>query len=522
MINKIVEKLKKTKVPIIQEVLNMGYIPVCSLEKISPQYGLFHIKKSYLAVKGINKEAFKTVVGAELQRVINVDDLDFLITFSVKINKITKNPFLYENFYLESDHYDDMGYLLNEIRYSKYHRNLACEVADEDVLLLLKSIRQNDELSFNGFSLTEIIIAWQTFHSQKVMSIPCIYSEDRGVGKTTIALAGGYLYDKSEDTFFENVNMGDGEKAKWGDYEVGTRTVVFDDVPNDTKIVDMLTKRVKSSATNAGDIKANKKGGGMITTNAYNQTITTNSIHAIPLDDLRDRRIHPINVHIDDYTEDELKQIEKMNIPMSGARDKYYPIMQKILNHLFFVYKNTLDNGTINKILQKEVPTTRFKVEVATRKASQHRRFESLVLYAKSLSELIKDLNDEYARDDDYFDFLNNPEYAEISTVRNSYYLNLKTDGLIKLGMLFSNETLSANKVHFEYFKGKPFKAQKVNGENKRCIRFEMKALQNFSRIIPVVYEDQNKNALKGTTSTIRIPLIKEQEESEAVEILPF
>ena len=508
MTNKIIEKLEKSKISIIQEVLKLGYIPICSLEKLSPQYGLYHIAKNYLAVKGINKESFKTVVGAELERVLDVDDLDSLITFSVKINKITKNPFLYENFYLESEHYDDMGYSLNEIRYSRYKRDLKPKKAGKEVSLLLKSIRKNDELKFNGFSLTEIIVAWQTFHSQKVMSIPCIYSEDRGVGKTTIALAGGYLYDKSEDTFFENVNMGDGEKAKWGDYEVGTRTVVFDDVPNDTKIVDMLTKRVKSSATNAGDIKANKKGGGMITTNAYNQTITTNSIHAIPLDDLRDRRIHPINVHIDDYTEDELKQIEKMNIPMSGARDRYYPIMQKILNHLYFVYEETLNDGTINNILNKEVPTTKFKVEVATRKASQHRRFESLVLYAKSLSELIKDLNDEYARDDNYFDFLNNPEYAEISTVRNSYYLNLKTDGLIKLGMLFSNETLSANKVHFEFFKGKPFKAQKVNGENKRCVRFEMKALQSSSRKISLVLEDKNKNVISNKTYTV--PLKKE------------
>jgi len=475
MIDKVIKELQDFNSKAINEIIKKGYIPLMSNEKSSPLYGLFNIKKRYLALKGVNKESFKANLSTKLKRIVSKEDIEEIISYCAKLERITKNPFIYEDFYLESKHYNDSGYLLNEIKYSEYKRNLKSIKGDSDIELILKSIRANDEISINGFSLTEIIISWQTFHTQKIMAIPCIYSEDRGVGKTTLALAGGYLYDKSEDNFFENINMGDGEKAKWGDYEVGTRTVVFDDVPNDNKIVDMLTKRIKSSATNAGDIKANKKGSGMIKTNAYNQTVTTNSIHAIPLDDLRDRRIHPINIHADDYDDSEIKRIEEMNIPMSGARDIYYPIMQKILNHLSYVYMKTLHNGTVNKYLNKEVPTTKFKVEVATRKSSQHRRFENLVLNCTTISNLIKNLSDEYAKDIEFFDFLKDYTKVEISKVKNSYYLYIKSEGLIKLGVLFDDSIMTAKKVHFDYFKSKLFKPYKINGKSERAIRLEMK-----------------------------------------------
>jgi len=489
MINEIIENLKSFNSELVNTILELGYIPLMSAEKSNPLYGLFHIQKRYLAISGINKEAFKAFIGSKIKRVLENKEIDELIAFSVKIQRVTKNPFIYEDFYQESEHYNDMGYLLNEIRYSEYKRKLKSIKGDSDIDLLLKSIRINDEINISGFSLIEIIVAWQTFHSQKIMAIPCIFSEDRGVGKTTFSLAGGYLYDKTEDSFFENVNMGDGEKAKWGDYEVGTRTVIFDDVPNDSKIVDMLTKRIKSSATNAGDIKANKKGSGMIKTNAYNQTITTNSIHAIPLDDLRDRRMHPINVHADDYNEDELSAIELLDIPMSGARDKYYPIMQKILNHLSFVYMSTLHNGTINKYLNKEIPTTKFKVEVATRKASQHRRLENIVLHTKTLDKLIKELSEEYARDDNFFDLLRDKEKVEIAKIKNRYYLHIKVEGLILFGKLFSDETMTAKKVHFEYFRSKPFKLYSILGNKVRCVRLEMK---NFKEVIPIEIVEPN------------------------------
>ena len=489
MINKIIDELKSFNSEIVNSVLGLGYIPLMSSEKSNPLYGLFHIKKRYLAVNGVNKESFKAFIGSKLKRVIDNKDIEELITFSTKIHRVTKNPFIYEDFYQDSNHYDDMGYLLNEIRYSSYKRELKSKIGDADVDLLLKSIRLNDDTHIVGFSLTEIVIAWQTFHTQKIMAIPCIFSEDRGVGKTTLSLAGGYLYDKTEDSFFENINMGDGEKAKWGDYEVGTRTVIFDDVPNDSKIVDMLTKRIKSSATNAGDIKANKKGSGMVKTNAYNQTITTNSIHAIPLDDLRDRRIYPINVHADDYNKDELKLIESLDIPMSGARDKRYPIMQKILNHLSYVYMKTLHNGTINKYLNKEVPTTRFKVEVATRKASQHRRFENIVLNCKTLDNLINELGDEYATDNNFFNFLRDDEKVVIAKVRNTYYLHIKTDGLSSLGGFFSEESMTGKKAHYEYFRSKPFKNYKIHGKSFRCVRLEMK---KFIENIPLEIEEPN------------------------------
>ena len=491
--NKIIETLKKDGNEIIIEVLSYNLIPIRLMESATPTYGLWDIDKKYL-INGCHnsKEGFRFQIGKLLKRVLTSVEVNNLATFAFEVERITRNPFLYDDFYKESDYYK--GINLNNIRYSDYKRNIKPIKGDKDIDLILKSIRLNDEIHINNFSLTEIIIAHQTFHTSKIMAIPCLFSEDRGVGKTTLALAGGYLYDKSEDSYFKDINMGDGQKAQWGDYEIGTRTVVFDDIPNDSKIVEPLTARIKSSATSAGDITANKKGAGMIRTNSYNQALTTNSIYGIPLDDIRDRRVHPINIHASDFTDDETLQIKLMNIPMSGARDKTYPIIQKILNHLNYVYINTLKNGIVNEYLNKELPNTKFKVEVAKRKASQHRRFEVMILNTTSINKLIRELSDEYVEDVEYFDFLNNKECVEISKVRNQYYLNLKTNGLIAMGKLFSDNILSAGKVHFDYFKGKDFKQVKVNGVNTRCVRFEMKSFKPNENEIPLVIEDDKGN----------------------------
>jgi len=491
MINNIIEELQGSPSEIVKELISKNLIPVRTMSEKSPTYGLWDITKRYLQGSGQSKEGFKYLVGGTLKKVINNIDLDALATFAVEIERVTKNPFEYRDFYKESDYYK--GVNLNNIRYSKYQRAVKPIKGDKDIDLILKSIRINDEIKINDFSLIEIIISHQTFHNTKVMAIPCLFSEDRGVGKTTLALAGGYLYDKSEDSYFKNINMGDGQKAQWGDYEIGTRTVVFDDIPNDNKIVEPLIARIKSSATSAGDITANKKGGGMIRTNSYNQALTTNSVYGIPLDDIRDRRVHPINIHASDFTDEELRAIEMLNIPMSGARDKYYPIIQKILNHLCYVYEKTKDNGLVNKYLNKELPNTKFKTEVAKRKASAHRRFEVILLNTKNMDSLISELSDEYAEEKTFFYFLNNLEYAEIAKVRNVNYLYLKKEGLVSIGRLFSDDNHSAKKVAFEYFKSKEFKQFKINGVNTRCIRFEMK---NFKEMVRVEIEEPN-----GTTT---------------------
>jgi len=492
MINRIIEELQKSPSEIVKELISKNLIPIRNMSEKTPTYGLWDINKRYLQGSGQSKEGFKYLVGGTLKKVISSIDLDALATFSIEIERVTKNPFEYRDFYRESDYY--RGLNLNNIRYSEYKREVKAIEGDKDIDLILKSIRINDEIKIGVFSLTEIIIAHQTFHTTKIMAIPCLFSEDRGVGKTTLALAGGYLYDKSEDSYFKNINMGDGQKAQWGDYEIGTRTVIFDDIPNDNKIVDPLIARIKSSATSAGDITANKKGSGMIRTNSYNQALTTNSIYGIPLDDIRDRRVHPINIHSSDYTDDELIAIKMLNIPMSGARDKYYPIIQKILNHLYYVYEKTKNNGLVNEYLNKELPNTKFKTEVAKRKASTHRRFEVILLNTKSMDSLIMELADEYAEDESFFNFLNNPEYAEIAKVRNKYYLHLKKEGLVSIGRLFSDDNLSAKKVAFEYFKSKEFKVFKPNGKSVRCIRFEMR---NFKELIPLEIEESDGTVKK-------------------------
>ncbi len=498
MISKIIEELNTSPSEIAKELISMDLIPIRIMSEKTPTYGLWDISKRYLQGLGQSKEGFKYLVGGTLKKVINAVDLDALATFSIELDRITKNPFEYRDFYMESDYYKGLN--LNNIRYSQYKREVEPIKGDKDIDLILKSIRINDEIIISNFSLTEIIIAHQTFHATKIMAIPCLYSEDRGVGKTTLVLAGGYLYDKSEDSYFKNINMGDGQKAQWGDYEIGTRTVVFDDIPNDNKIVEPLTARIKSSATSAGDITANKKGGGMVRTNSYNQALTTNSIYGIPLDDIRDRRVHPINIHASDFTDKELSEIRILNIPMSGARDKHYPIIQKILNHLLFVYEKTKNNGLINDYINKELPNTKFKTEVAKRKASAHRRFEVILLNAKNMDSLISELADEYAEEKSFFYFLNNLEYAEITKVRNKYYLHLKSEGLVSVGRLFNDDGFTAKKVAFEYFKSKEFKQFKVNGNNHRCVRFEMKNFKEKDADIPVEVIDKNGNLESVTT----------------------
>ena len=42
-------------------------------------------------------------------------------------------------------------------------------------------MREGDEHNFEGFSLLEIIVAFQTFHTSKVMAVPWLISKDRGI-----------------------------------------------------------------------------------------------------------------------------------------------------------------------------------------------------------------------------------------------------------------------------------------------------------------------------------------------------
>ncbi len=500
-IEDITKNLAQSPSQIIKELLAKKIIPVRIISEKTPLYSLWDIEKRYLMNgSNNNKESFKYLVGSILSKVISAQALETLVTFSVEVERVTRNPFIYQDFYAESNYYKGLN--LNNIRYSEYARNLKSIRGKENIDLLLKSIRINDEIKFYDFSLTEIIIAHQTFHNTKIMAISCLYSEDRGVGKTTLSLAGGYLYDKSEDSYFKNINMGDGQKAQWGDYEIGTRTVVFDDIPNQSKIVEPLTARIKSSATSGGDITANKKGSGMVRTNSYNQALTTNSIYGIPLDDIRDRRIHPINIHSSDFADDEIRKIEMLDIPMSGARDKTYPIIQEILNHLYFVYNKTRNDGLVNKYLNKELPNTKFKIEVARRKASYHRRFEIIVLNCKTMDGLIKELAETYGQDEDFFYFINASLFADITKVRNKYFLHLKATGLVEIGKLFNNsEDLTAQKVQEEYFKTKEFKTTKIRGKSVRCVRFEIKDFQPKAiRELKVEYEDSEGNITENDT----------------------
>jgi hypothetical protein len=459
-----------------------GWIPFRN--KATGKFGFFNYKEK-IVEDGFSESFFISQAQKFLGNSIPKESINSLIDDSITIFRITHNPFEQRNLYYLSK-YDKTSqiYRLNEIRYSKYREQLKDEIGDSTIDLMLRSIRKNDEHWFNGFSLTEIIIAWQTFHNEKIMAIPCIYSKDRGMGKTTWLMVGEYLYDQSGVSHYNTINMGEANANQWGNAEENTRVILYDDVPNDSKTVKELSAKLKANATRAGDKLVNIKGGGMVLSNASNFAVTTNHLQSIPLDEDEDggsdddRRLHPIHVKADDYTQEEMNIIKRLDIPMSGQRgkeDKHYPLIQQMLNHLYHVYNKTKDDKEIYYILTKEVPSSKFKSRVAQGSTPTKNLFPVLTNRATSLDELVESLNENFNSN---FNFLKDTDYCVVSQIQGKWNLSLKTKGLSALGAILIGQGSTAQQVYNKFFQNSyEFKIQGVgNNKTARCVRFPMKA----------------------------------------------
>jgi hypothetical protein len=458
------------------------WIPIQDLS--TGKFRLFNYKNKILHASSFNEQSFISHVQRIQNNALSKEGIRSMIEDAIPVFGVAHNPFESRNFYYENE-YDAISktYRLNETRPTEYRKKLQNKIGDEVIDLMLRSIRKNDEIWLEGFCLTEIILAWQTFHSSKIMAIPCIYSKDRGIGKTTWLMVGEYLYDKSNKVpHYCTINMGDENALQWGDSEANMRVVLYDDVPNDEKIVKKLSGKIKANATRTGDRLVNIKGKGQVYSNAFNSAITTNHLMAIPLDNgMDDRRIHPIHVRKDDYTLEELEIIGNLDLPMSGERNnedgsfKHFPLIQKMLDHLYYVYLHTKESKKVKFTLLKEVPDSKFKNRIAQGTVSTKKLFPVLVNGANDLESLISSLNANFNSD---FGFLKDSDYCIVSLIQGKWCLSLKNKGLVSLGTVLLRQGLTAQQVYNQLFQHDyEFKIQGI-GDRKtaKCVRFPMKA----------------------------------------------
>ena len=325
------------------------------------------------------------------------------------IHTLSANPFLDSGFII----INDQDVIYNTIRKSQYFYNLEAIEATGLAKLSLFALRANDDITHGGFSFIEIILAWQIFHNKKIMAIPCLYGKERGLGKTTLLSIGDMLY---LDSTVEVINSADTQLLKWGDIRDGKRIVIYDDVPNHKATVSMLSKQIKSDATQFSSKTVNIKGGGIKQTNALNQGITTNYIGSIPLDFEDDRRIYPIEITKDCYTDEELLILAR-DVPPISKDNQGNRFFQNVLNHCLFLYESTKDDAQLHSFLNKRVPLSSFKREVIRRKSPKNTYFISILENANSFEQMLEDLEKYIVQDNDSncLQFLMNEEIVNIS-----------------------------------------------------------------------------------------------------------
>jgi hypothetical protein len=463
------------------ELLKYNLMPIVELE--TNTYGFYNTKEKHIHVTGLNEKNFFRIcdrlIAEDTFKLQNANDI--LDKVAVLVREVTYNPFESRNFILADKKSKSIEYIVNSIQYSEYHDKLKPIKGDKDIDLMLKSIRLNDETWINNeFVFTEVIFAWQFFHTSKVMAIPCLYG-GQGLGKTTLSMAGEYLYARKKGTpkHIETINVAEKAAAQWGDPELFARLITYDDVPADRQIVGELSSKIKSLATRDGIRLVNIKGKGMVESNYFNIAITTNNIDGIPLDRSNggDRRVYPVHIKAEDWSPDEVGQIKQLEIPISGNRDRYYPIIQKILNHLYYVYQSTKDIKEVNEYLFKRVPSTTFKNEVITGTSSRGKLFPLVVATSKNLDTMITKLSNDF---DTSFEFLRDENNADIISIRGNYFLNLKSNGLVELGKALDKREATAISIYNRFFKKDyDFKVGRVaNNKTAKCIRFPMRNYQ--------------------------------------------
>jgi hypothetical protein len=477
--NEIVKNLIESGNEIITNLAKEGSDMLLFYNLSDKKYGIYNFKEKSIKQMGESLRGLKNAVSQIMGQTISMTEFEVAVEYAINIEQVTSNPFI-KGSLIQATRFDKIHghYRLNEVKLSEYHDKLKPVRGGKNTDILLKSIRMNEEIYFN-YSFTEILLAWTMYHSTKITTILGLYSGDRGVGKTLLVTLAQYLYEE-ENNPISLIDSSDTNASSWGDYKKDKRSVIYDDLPNIPEIVERLGAMMKKDATYMGVYNANMKGGKVTPTNSFTSLFTTNSraVMAMILDGSRDRRLHFAEVKAEDFSQEDILAIEDMDIPVSGDRSKYFPIIQELLNHFYFIYQETKDDKEIRRALMKYAPVTKLKAKFVTRNLNTHKAFIAIADTATSLSELVTRLTDEFGGTKD-FSFLNNPENTYIGKVRNRYYLHLDSTNLRLLGVAISGRNnITDGETFMKYFKKDyDYKRQRYGGgaNTKKCIRFAMK-----------------------------------------------
>ena len=387
------------------------------------------------------------------------------------IYQLTANPFLESGFNI----IDEKDVVYNTVRKSKYYKEVKPVEASGLAKLSLRALVHNDEMIYGGFSFSEIILAWSMFHTEKIMAVLCLCGEERGLGKTTLLTLGDMLY---VDNTVEVVNTGDSQLLQWGDIRDGKRTIIYDDVPNDARVISTLSKQLKSDATQFSRKTINIKGGGVKQTNALNQGITTNFTRAVPLDETDDRRIYPIHINSTCYTKEELSLLAQVPVLSKDLQGNSY--IQSMLNHFYYVYISTREMSALKHLLNKRVPLNEFKEQVARQKAPLQQLFVQIIENSETYEGMLMSLHEHILQGDDTISllFFNEQQFVNIYEVKNVYYILFSTLAMQHLARLFDDMSKfdkSGNSIARRLFPDFSHQQYKCGNKNIRGIRIMLK-----------------------------------------------
>ena len=388
------------------------------------------------------------------------------------LNNLSANPFKDSGFNVINN--KDVFY--NTVKRSQYFYNLKPKPAEGLAKLSLRAMITNDSEHYGGFAFIEIILAWQMFSSNKIMAIPCLYGTERGLGKTTILSLADMLYE--DDTVLV-VNTADSQAMQWGDLQNGKRIVIYDDVPNAHSTVSSLSKKLKSDATQFGNKIINIKGGGIITSNAINQSITTNFVHSIPLDEYDDRRIYPVPINSHCYTKKELQELAN-NVPNISKDLKNNKYIEEMLGHFLYVYESTKYMDSLIHLLNKRVPLSKFKKYVIKQQSPILIRFMNILENCKSKEDLLEQFQNDIIEGDSEEDILQLQSEAMILEYRIGHrnYILFKSESMPLLWSLLKGDIRSAvpySKIAKEIFPNYQWTQYKIDNKNIRGIRMLLK-----------------------------------------------
>jgi hypothetical protein len=475
---KILEQAKNSKSPIIQQTLKQGLVPYMYITP-SGSLKMGHIlfdgiiaRKLTAQTESAHKKVVRTLVH---KQAFFADEWDEYCQGAIILTDMTSNPFYKSGIYSYSeDIHNVQGFTFNERLESTYYDHLSPVFGGKIPELLLKGIRQGDQttVTINGkeVSFFEIAQAWQMFHDSKIMAILGLYSEGRGKGKTfSLSVVYHLLTDlRNKGGNVGVINRADTEASKWGNPLLNKQLIIYDDLPDNWKQTEQLIALYKSVATNWNPVDANIKGSGMVSTNPFNISFSTNHKEAIPMErgigadgNALDRRVYPIALAEDCYSQEELAFIESLDLPNMGEQSKSRNIaLQDLLNHFAWIYENTKDNKEIRNQLFKRVPVTKFRNEVAGL-VQKNERFSNSALQAKNQEEFVAEVAKDHNVATAQVQRIISSSEVTFAIMDDNYtgeqvkMMQVTEQGIKNFGELFIGHTNSSlQELQAKYFKG--------------------------------------------------------------------